>query len=307
MPPDDADRRRSSVLALDIGASNLRCALVSRAGEIIARESVPTPTPAQLARTVVDIARRVQAGPPVAEAVVGVPGRVDYASGALEWGRGQAPEWGETFSEERLGELLGMPVALANDADLATVGEARFGSGRGHSDLVYLTISSGVGAGALHGGVLFHGRAKLLEVALTIIALPTDEADEPRPLEDLASGHGLEAAARRAGYAGSAEEIASAVRAGDPLASDLWRTSSRAVAAAAVNLAHLLLPEVIVIGGGVSRTGDLLLAPVRDWLARYGPRDLPLPIEVRLAALGDDAGLIGAAAWRHALGRGGVA
>jgi glucokinase len=306
MPPDDPGRQQAPVLALDIGATNLRCALVSRAGEVLAREAVPTPPPARLARTVADIARRVRDDRPASEAVIGVPGRVDYTLGALEWGRGQAPEWGETFSEERLGDLLRTRVFLANDADLATVGEARYGAARGHSDVVYLTISSGVGAGAFRAGRLFHGRTKLLEVALTIIALPAGDADEPVVLEDLASGHGLEATARRAGYPGSVEDIARAVRAGDPRAVALWRTSTQAVAAAAVNLAHLLLPEVIVLGGGVSRTGDLLLTPVRDWLARYGPSDLPAPIEVTLAALGDDAGLVGAAAWRDALGQGGV-
>ena len=147
---------------------------------------------------------------------------------------------------------------------------------------------------------------KQCEIGLTLLGLPEDPDDPPTLLEDLASGRGLVAAARRAGLEGSAEEVAAATRSGDPDAQRLWAIYVRAVAAAVVNIAHLLLPEVVVIGGGVSRAGELLLAPTRDWLARYGPQGLPLPIEVRVAALADDAGLAGAAAWRSVIGSEGV-
>jgi glucokinase len=290
------------ILAVDVGATNLRCALVSATGAVLARESVPTPPGPDLASTLAAVVWRVRGEERVAYAVVGVPGRVDYSAGALAWGRGQSPEWRETFSEARLGSLLGCPVSLANDADLATVGEARFGAGAGHADVVYLTISSGVGSGAVIGGRLLRGWTKLCEVGLTLVGLPDGDDAEPAVLEDLASGRGLESAARRAGVDGSVADIVAAVRAGDDVAARLWRSSSAAVALAAVNLAHLLVPEVVVIGGGVSRAGELLLGPVRDRLARYGPRDLPTPIQVRQAALGDDAGLVGAAGWQDAVG-----
>jgi glucokinase len=289
------------ILALDVGATNLRCALVTPAGVIVTREAVATPPGPGLAETLVALVRRVRADRPVAHAVVGVPGRVDYRAGALAWGRGQSPEWRETFSEAHLGALLGTSVSLANDADLATVGEAGFGAAAGHDDVVYLTISSGLGAGATLGGRLLRGRGKLCEIALTLMSLPSDDGPEPTLLEDLASGRGLDAAARRAGVAQSVPEVVELVRSGDQIAARLWRSTTAAVAVAAINLAHLLVPEVIVIGGGVSRAGDLLLGPVREWLARYGPSDLPEPIEVRQAALADDAGLVGAAGWRDAL------
>jgi glucokinase len=292
---------------MDIGQTNLRCALVTPAGEVTTRQVIPTPPGPRLAATIVETAGRVRSSRPVSGAVVGVPGRVDYAAGALGWGRGQSPEWRETLTETRLGELLGCPTALANDADLATLGEARFGAGAGHPDIVYLTISSGVGAGALLGGRLLRGRGKLCEVGLTLLGLPSASATEPAFLEDLASGRGLEAAARRAGAPGTVAEIVVRVREGDPVAAALWRNCTQAVAAAAVNLAHLLVPTLIVIGGGVSQAGELLFAPVRDWIARYGPRDLPAPIEVRPAALGDDAGLVGAAGWRDSILEGGAA
>lgn len=250
----------------------------------------------------VDLAASVTASSRPSHAVVGVPGRVDYERGRLEWGRNQPAEWRTVLQEASLCELVGLPVSLANDADLAAVGEAWFGSAA-RRDMAYLTISSGVGAGAVVGGRLVRGRAKLLEVGLTILGLP-DDASEPVLLEDLASGSGLRTAAQRVGIDADAEAIAGAVRTGDRTAIRLWERYSRAVAATAVNLAHLLLPEVIVIGGGVGRSGQLILDPVRQWLERYGPRQLPVPIAVVEAALGDDAGLIGAAAWSEALGQG---
>jgi glucokinase len=300
----DAPGPAEPILALDVGQTSLRCALVTADGKVTRREAVLTPSGPELATTVRELASAVRDGRAVSHAVVGVAGRVDYAAGALGWGRGEVAGWRETFSEERLGSLLGTATSLANDADLATVGEARFGAGTGHQDLVFLTISTGVGAGALLGGRLLRGRSKLCEVGLTLIGLPSDATAEPVILEDVASGRGLEAAAARAGVEVTASELVARVRDGDPVASSLWRTSSAGVATAAVNLAHLLLPTVIVIGGGVSQAGELLLRPVREWLSRYGPRDLASPIEVRLAELGDDAGLVGAAGWRDAVAAG---
>lgn len=289
------------VLAFDLGATNLRCGLVDDHGAVVARESTPTPQGSALAETLVDLARQVRGSAVVEYAVVGVPGRVDYEQGSLEWGRGQPPEWREVLREDTLAHLLDVPVSLANDADLATVGEARYGAGTGHHDVAFLTISSGVGAGAILGGRLFRSRAKLCEIGLTLVGLAEDPSKPPTLLEDLASGRGLATAARRAGLDGSAEAIVAATRLGDPDAQRVWTTYVRAVATAVVNIAHLLLPEVVVIGGGVSRAGALLLAPTRDWLARYGPQGLPLPIEVKIATLADDAGLVGAAAWRSVI------
>ena len=127
---------------------------------------------------------------------------------------------------------------------------------------------------------------------------------EPILLEDLASGRALERMAREAGIDGRAPEIVESVQFGDAAAGRVWEAYTRAVGIAVVNLAHLFVPEIVVIGGGVSRAGDLLLGPVREWLARYGPQHLAAPIEVAVAALADDAGLVGAAAWRRATAEG---
>jgi predicted NBD/HSP70 family sugar kinase len=255
---------------------------------------VPTPPAGELAHSLADLARRVRTDTPVDHAVVGVPGRVDYEAGAITWGRGLPPEWLDALREPALSRLLGGPVFLANDADLATLGEACYGAGRGRANVAYLTISSGVGAGAVVGGRLLRSRTKLAEIGLTILGLPGDGRGEPILLEDLGSGRALEAA----GGGRSAAEIVAAARDGDPGATETWATFTAAVSATAVNIAHLLVPDVIVIGGGVSSAGELLLEPVRDWLRRYGPQELPHSIEVRQAELGDDAALAGAAAWR---------
>jgi glucokinase len=298
--PEADGRGEQLVLAVDLGATNLRCGLVDGNGTVRARESIPTPFDASLAPALQVLARRVRGSSSVDAAVIGVPGRVDYASGRLAWGRGQPESWPGILTEESLGRLLDIPAALANDADLATVGEATFGAAAGRHDVAYLTISSGVGAGAIVGGRLLRGRVKLCEIALTLLSIPADGTGEPILLEDLASGRALERMAREAGIDGRAPEIVAKVQLGDDAAKRVWEAYTRAVGTAVVNIAHLFVPEIVVIGGGVSRAGELLLGPVREWLLRYGPQDLAAPIDVAVAALADDAGLVGAAAWGRA-------
>jgi glucokinase len=131
---------------------------------------------------------------------------------------------------------------LANDADLAALGEVSFGAGRPYDDVVYVTLSTGVGAGVVLGGRLVHSRRSLAEV-----------------------GH-IEAAA-----------------------------------IGVTNLAHLYFPQVVVVGGGLGRVGRPLLDPIAAHVRGHGPAGLP--VEVVAAALGDDAGLAGAAGWRAMAGR----
>ena len=184
MSTDGEVAGQAGVLAFDLGASNLRCGIVDERGRVLVRESIHTPAGPALATTMVDLACQVLGTTEVTCAVVGVPGRVDYANGTLEWGRGQPPEWREVLTEATLGHLFGLPVSLANDADLATVGEAAFGAGMGHRDMAFITISSGVGVGALTDGRLFRGRAKLCELGLTLLGLPSAPSGSPTLLED---------------------------------------------------------------------------------------------------------------------------
>jgi glucokinase len=123
-------------------------------------------------------------------------------------------------------------------------------------------------------------------------------AGHPSTLEDLGSGTALRMLAVAEGLDITGPDIVALAGAGDPAAKSAWNSVVEAVAIGASNMAHLFAPEVIVIGGGVGLTGHLLTDPVKAWLREHGP--VGLPVDVSTAALGDDAGLAGAAAWAEA-------
>ena len=284
----------SAVVSVDLGGTNMRVAIASGRGEIIARHVDPTPRAESHPDALYALVRAVAEKHAVERAVVGVPGRVDHGTGRLEHAPNLPSHWAGHLSEKQLSEAVGMSVALANDADLAAVGEHRFGAGRGARDMVYMTISTGIGCGVILGDRLLHGRRSLAEVGHSVIG---DDGDDARTLEGSASGTALGRLAESAGLPARGRELLELVRAGDESAIRVWDRVVRAAGFGVANLAHLFSPEVIVIGGGVGLAGDLLLESLRRALASYGPRGLPRPIRLVRAGLGDEAGLVGAAGW----------
>jgi glucokinase len=218
----------------------------------------------------------------------------------MEYGRNLPESWVESMTERLLSRGIGVPVSLAQDADLAAVGEAYFGAGASFEDVVYITISTGMGAGVLLGRRLVHGRRSGIEIGLTWTGPAAGDSGLGLPLEDYTSGRAVARSAAEGGLPADPVALVDLVRAGDPLATGFWERFAAVGALAAVNLAHIFSPQVIVVGGGISRTGDLLLDPIRRAVAAHGPQGFPGTIEVRPSALGDDSGLAGAAAWATA-------
>ena len=290
----------SPILAVDLGGTRTRAALVHRDGGILLRKAEPTPRDSPCPDALIMLVGGILEGADVEEAVIGVPGRVDYRSGTLEYAPNLPPGWAASLTEGNLTTILGVRVSLANDADLAAVGECRFGAGRGHADVVYITISTGIGAGVLLGGRLAHGRCSLAEAGHTVIDRTALAPSAAATLEGQGSGTALLRLAGEAGLDSPGTELVELVEADDPTAIRIWGSVVEAAGIGVANLAHLFSPEIVVVGGGVARAGELLLGPIRTALARLGPRGLPSPIEVVRAALGDDAGLVGAAGWSDA-------
>lgn len=287
-------------LAVDLGGTRMRAAVVSDEGTLLDRREEPTPHDAACPDALMELVGAVLADGDPAHAVIGVPGRVDHRSGRLEHAPNLPPLWPQALDERLLAEHFGIPVSLANDADLAAVGEAYFGAARGHADLVYLTVSTGIGAGVLLDRRLVAGGRSLAEVGHTVLEHAARERGEAATFEELASGTALERRAADAGLPEDGALVVDRVRDGDPAATRIWDDMVSVIATGATNLAFLFSPSAIVLGGGVGRNGDLLIPPIREALDRHGPPDLPTPIEVLVAELGDDAALVGAAAWRRA-------
>ena len=289
-------------LAADIGGTHMRGALVDHNGKIFVHRTVATPAHDDAPEALVDLIGSVleMSGPQTVDhAVVGLPGPVDYDAGRLLWAPHLPQSWTTLLTNTELTNRLGLPVFIANDADLAAVGEATFGAGMGTPDVAYLTISTGIGAGIICGGRLMRGRRSLAEVGHTVIDWNAWCAGRPSTLEQLGSGSGMAQAAADAGIGDlDARAIAGAACSGDRMARDIW---NRAVAACAVGVRNLVMtfsPNTVVVGGGVGRQEDFFAALCAMVFSR--PVHLPKDLSIVPSSLGDVAGLAGAAGWMAA-------
>jgi glucokinase len=287
------------VLAADVGGTQMRAALVDAEGRILLRRSVPTPAEADVPASLIDLIATMAAEDAhgtASHAVVGLPGAVDYAAGRLLWAPHLPAQWPDQLSTAGLTAHLGLPVSIANDADLAAVGEARFGAGSTSSAVAYLTISTGIGAGVVHGGRVLRGTRSLAEVGHAVIDWRAWRAGEPCTIEELGSGSGVARLARDAGLGTlGAREVQARAAAGEPRAAEIWEQAIAACAAGVSTLIMCFYPSTVVIGGGLGRQ-DEFFGPLRDMVLQR-PGHHPDDLAIVCSTLGDDAGLSGAAAW----------
>jgi glucokinase len=215
----------------------------------------------------------------------------------------QIAGWDDFPLADWLQPILGVPVALGNDADVAGLGEALYGAGVGRSPLFYVTIGSGIGGGLILDGEIYRasgrGAAEIGHLRFPVPGRP----DEPWiPLEEISSGWAIQQAWRRetGDAVATTQDVVRAALAGDPAAARLLETARDALAAALCHVIALLCPQRIVLGGGVSLIDEnLWLNPIRVLVAKgvFGP--FANSFEIVPAALGETAvvhGAIGLAA-----------
>jgi glucokinase len=293
-----------AVLAADVGGTQMRAALVGPRGDVLLRRSAATPDHADVPAALIDLIKVVGAERghgTVSHAVVGLPGGVDYENGRLLWAPHLPEGWPDLLSRDELSARLGMPAHVANDADLAAVGEAAYGAGKGTADVAYLTISTGIGAGVVCGGRLLRGKRSLAEVGHTVIDWRAWQEGSPSTLEELGSGSGLARIALESGLgARDARELEVAAARGEAEAIAIWQGAIVACAVGVSNLVMAFYPSTVVIGGGLGRREEFF-APLRE-LVLSRPEHHPADLSIVPSALGDDAGLAGAAAWTSATG-----
>ena len=292
------------VLAADIGGTQMRAALVDRQGRILHRQTVPTPAQADVPASLTDLIASVAAMPDhgaPSHAVVGLPGAVDYTAGRLLWAPNLPKQWPAQLSAESLSAHLGLPVNIANDADLAAVGEATFGAGAGSDAVAYLTISTGIGAGVVLDGRLVRGARSLAELGHVVVDWRAWRDGAPCTVEDLGSGGGVARMASAAGLGTlRAHEVHARAQTGEPTAVAVWEQAIAACAAGVSNLVMSFYPSTVVIGGGLGRQ-EGFFEPLRDMVLQR-PRHHPGDLTIVRSHLGDDAGLSGGAAWANATG-----
>jgi glucokinase len=293
-------------IAVDLGGTHVRAGVVTHDGVIMVHRRALTPrqdpTPQFLVELVGEMQRELPDGHEADRIVIGLPGVVDQVNERLVTGVNLPPAWIPKLREDWIAEQAGIEVSLANDADLAAVGESQFGAGRNHRDVVYVTISTGVGAGIVVDGVLVQGSLSGGEVGHTVIDWTAAVNGEPATVEDLGSGTAIDREAGAVGIMERGPAFADLVRHGHSGATAIWTRAVEAVGIGVANMAWLVAPEIVIVGGGVGRNSDLVLPILRRQLDRFGPANSG-PIELATVELGDDAALVGAAAWWTAIGR----
>lgn len=244
---------------------------------------------------------------------VAVPGPVEPVKGVIIQ-MPNIPELKNYPLVKKLQDELNVPVYLGNDANLAALGEWRYGAGQGHDHLLYFTISTGVGGGIISDGHLLEGSAGLGAELGHVVVKAEDEGPacgcgQHGHLEALSSGtaiaHYVEwrlqdpetESSLRSSVKRNAVAIAEAARAGDPLAKEAYERAGHYLGIGIASFLHIFNPSIVILGGGVSQSRDLFWETFNASLRAsvFNPAYLE-NLVVTTAALGDDAGLLGALA-----------
>lgn len=292
--------RHEGIIGIDIGGTNLRGALIGTDGRVVQRfrqlseiHEGREPFLARLVDGVKALQRTAdELGMAVRAMGVGVPGLIDRQG--VVHSSVNMPVLEGLALREYLEAQLEVPVRCANDANLIALGEARHGAGQGLDSLVVVTIGTGLGSGLiLHGRLWEGGRGFAAEFGHVTV----EPAGLPCPcgnrgcLEQYVSATAIS----KKGGGRSAEELARLAREGDPDARRLFETVAEYLGIGLAGLLNVLNLDGVVIGGGVAASYDLLKPVLLQTLQQRAFPQIMTGVELRRAALGDDAGLLGAA------------
>lgn len=322
MAIDDRSPRRPPpdvvVLALDIGGTKLAAGVVTGDGRVLSRAIIPARAqegPWSMIERHIELGRQV-----VAEAGIewsGLAGIGIACGGPLDPEAGiilsppSLPGWDRIPLVDTVSERLGLPTAVENDATAGALAEWWFGAGRsrGVNDLIYLTISTGIGGGLVLGGRLYTGVAgNAGELGHLTVHYDGRQCGCGRRgcLEAYASGTNIAARAREAIETGepsslrdaptvTAKEVAAHALAGDPLAVRIWDETMAMLGSGLANVLDIFNPALVVLGGGVTRVGDQLLVPVRDAALRDAMGPARDAADIILTELGTEHDVMSAA------------
>ncbi|MFG2889512.1 ROK family glucokinase [Streptomyces sp. Pv4-95] len=303
-------------IGVDIGGTKIAAGVVDEEGSILETCKVPTPQATdELTEAIADAVRRVGSGHQIEAVGIGAAGYVDEKRATVLF----APniDWRHEPLKDRVEQRVGLPVVVENDANAAAWGEYKFGAGQGHSDVICITLGTGLGGGIIIGNKLRRGRFGVAAEFGHIRVVPDGllcGCGSQGCWEQYASGRALLRYARQRAFAtpenaavllslgdGTSEgiegrHISEAARQGDPVAIDSFRELARWAGAGLADLASLFDPSAFIVGGGVSDEGELVLGPIRKSFRRWLVGNQWRPhAQVLAAQLGGKAGLVGAA------------
>jgi glucokinase len=309
------------VLAFDLGGTKFAFGVVAENGDILGSDKIETLAkqgPEQAIQRVnlaaQALLKKLNIKP---EELIGIgiasPGPLDIAKGCVD-GSPNLPGWTGYSIVKGLSGFFNLPARIDNDANAAALGEYKFGAGKNKKNMVYITVSTGIGGGVIVDGRLMRGAngnaAELGHLTLNI-AGPACPCGANGCLEMYASGTAIARRTREAiqagahsqilNLAGSVEEITThhiltALEKDDALAQKIWNETTEYLGRGLAVVINSFNPEVIVVGGGVTAAGDLLFKPVREKALRYAFPRLAAVCSIVPAGLGSNVGVVGAAA-----------
>ena len=305
-------------IGIDLGGTNIAAGIVDKNGKIIEKLSTPTLAARDVSEIIADMARLCErvtrkAGytmDDIESVGIGIPGTVDNESGNVIYTCNVPME--NTPLRQLLGEYINKPITLENDANAAALGEYIV-SGNGAKSFVFITLGTGVGGGVILDGKIYRGfngaGGELGHMTLVSNGYPcgcgkrgcwesyasvralvrqTKEAMEKNPeslMHKIAADYGKV----------SGRTAFEAAKAGDEAAKTVVRNYLEFVADGITSIVNIFQPEKVLIGGGISREGDYLLKPVREFVYKYDYNRYMPKTEIEISTLFNDAGIIGAA------------
>ncbi len=299
-----------SVVAADIGGTHTRVALVFEDGTYRALKKLTTsadrlePFLDQLVNVIKATLQTTDASTCLGVSIA-CAGPLDIQSGVVLTPP-NLPALNHVPLVALLTQALGLRVWLENDANLAALAEHNYGSGRGFDPLLYVTVSTGIGAGLIIDGNIFggaHGMAG--ELGATWVAAPLNAGfAESSIIESIASGKGIEHMyAHRTKQSApnmAVHQIAALARKNDAVALSVFADMAKSLAVALANAINIIDPQAVVLGGGVTCEADLWFETVQAQVPGYVRAGSSRPPIIKLAQCGDEVGLLGAAAYAFA-------
>jgi glucokinase len=302
------------VIGVDLGGTNLRTALLSPDGEVLDRQKEATQAIDGWKQVVSRLIRNIQQlqaiarqrGMDVAAAGVGAPGVIQMDKGIVVKSP-NFPDWNNLPLKEELERALCIPVSIENDANAAALGEQWRGAGRGIDSMILLTLGTGVGGGIVLNNQIWQGADGMAGEIGHMTLIPDGRqcgCGNSGCLEMYASARGIVQSYREAlgsteaGTAASitSEQVYQAAREGEAVARRVMKGMGRMLGIGIANLINIFNPQMIVLGGGVKDAWDLFIGATQEEIMR---RAFQVPAErtkIVPSLLGDDAGMIGAAA-----------
>lgn len=314
-------RSEKPVVAVDIGGTKITSAVITHEGEMISRIYRLTLAHEGPAKVIDHMVDAVQLSLRRVGLDISAIGGVGIAAAAIiDIGRGlvsdapNLPRWHNIPLRDRLSDLLGKPVFLLNDASAAALGEHRVGAGCGLDNLIYITVSTGIGGGLVINGQLYNGTdgcAAEIGHMTILIDGPACKCGKRGCFEAMASGTAIARMAVERLEAGgkgrmaeltqgnmgdvTAEMVSQAARQGDGLALSVIDEAACNLGIGLANLVNIINPQMIIMGGGVSKMGGMLFRPARRSMKEHAFKLPARTVRLVRPRLGMDAGLVGAA------------